>query len=144
MFSEEELSDLREMQEEQLNGQVRFYRVTQGNDVVDPVTLVIESPDAEEETLFVGPMKIEATTRNYERSHTVGEARLTTRTHNLRVPLAGTEGIQINDWIEILEAHDPAFNGHRMVVIDLPTTSTPTIRFFIVEDILNDNEAGDL
>lgn len=151
MFSEDELADLRQMQDELIfydedgapYAWCRIYRP--GGSVertVDPVTLEISEPSEEDgETIFEGPMKIEATTRNYERSHTVGEARLTTRTHNLRIPLTGSENVRINDWLYIVNANDPAFAGLRMAIIDTPTTSTPTVRFLIAEDILNDNAA---
>lgn len=131
MFTEKELDDLREMQEDFFNCRIIVYPQDRAaRDDVDPDTLEIvkSGPDA----LYDGPGFLQPTTRNYEHSADWGEARHTTRTYNCRIRWDMDE-LQINDVIKVYNTKDPMLEGKELIVIDPQVDSNATVRYFIAE-----------
>lgn len=128
MFTEEELDDLRELQEDFFNCKMRITAQNRASrDDVDPDTLQIT---ASEQTLYDGPGFFQSTTRNYEQSAEIGEAKQTVRTYNCRIRW-DMDDLRVNDVVEIYDSHDPMVEGKSMIVLDPQIDSNATVRYFI-------------
>ncbi|MES2211037.1 MAG: DUF6093 family protein [Chloroflexota bacterium] len=101
----------------------------------NPVTAAVTK---QYDVIYTGPCRIQAATANWAGPATVAEAALRLAAAELQLPVAGSEGISINDRVIILSClHDTEMVNRVYAVTGLSHKSHATTRKLPLQEVLS-------